>query len=115
MKLTKKLAVALHRKLWNWIADETEKQQCYVQKREYPSFKRLLILNKCWCCEYTQGDCEKCPIIWHVKKKFLGRCQCASAEYGEWGDAVDAGDWREAARLARIIAELPERENEEEG
>lgn len=27
MKLTKKLAVALHRRLWNWIADEKERQQ----------------------------------------------------------------------------------------
>lgn len=109
MKLTKKLAVALHRRLWHWIADETEKQQRVVEKQEYPLFKRRLILNRCWCCEYARSDCEKCPIIWHIKKD---KCQCELAQYAEWADAVDAKDWREAARLARIIADLPERKED---
>ena len=113
MKLTKKLAVALHRRFWNWMANETEKRQRIVQKREYPLFKRRYILSRCWCCEYTQGDCKKCPIVWHIKKKFLGKCQCESAEYDEWQDARNARDWREAARIARVIAQLPETEENE--
>ena len=30
MKLTKSEAVQEHRKMWNWIADETEKQERIV-------------------------------------------------------------------------------------
>lgn len=107
MKITKKLAVALHRKLWNWIADETERQHCRVEKEEYPLFKRLLILNKCWCCEYAQGNCEECPIVWHIRNKFLGGSPCELAEFRDWENAMY---WCESARLARVIAELPERD-----
>ena len=34
MKLTKSKAVRLHRKVWNWIADETEKQERIVLEDE---------------------------------------------------------------------------------
>ncbi len=113
MKLTKTLTVALHRKLWSWIADETEKQQRCVQKWEYPLFRRRHIISDCWCCKFTQFDCEICPIKWHVKKKMKKKTLCQLAEYGAWRSAVNAGNWCEAARLARVIAKLPERKNED--
>ena len=123
MKLTKKLAVALHRRLWNWIADETVKQQRKVQKFEYPPFKHFKILSNCWCCEYARTArkndivkkgremlktpiCEYCPINW-------GDYSCTDNErskYVEWNFAVT---WQEAAHWARVIAELPEREEVE--
>lgn len=110
MKITKKLAVALHRKLWNWIAEETETQQRCVQKWEYPYFLKHDIRHLCFCCEYTKMDCDKCPIKWNIKNKNAFAVPCTLAEFGEWRDAVDVGDWHEAARIARVIAELPERE-----
>lgn len=117
MKLTKKLAVALHRRLWNWIADETERQQRKVQKIEYPPFKHFKIHNDCWCCKYARtarkndivkkaqikiSICPYCPINW-------GSYHCLRSEYGEWDFAAT---WQEAAHCARIIAELPERNEE---
>lgn len=129
MKLTKKLAVALHRRLWNWIADETERQQRIVRKSEYPLFQRLAIKHDCWCCEYAKtarkndifkkaGDdnnkkkdmlssifiCAYCPI------KMRNQCGHGS-EYSQWFNATT---WQKAAHWARIIAQLPEREEETE-
>ena len=40
MTLTKELAIKLHRKLWRWIADETERRKEVVEKYDYPLFKR---------------------------------------------------------------------------
>lgn len=34
--MTRKEAIENHRKMWNWIADETVKQQRKVLKSEYP-------------------------------------------------------------------------------
>lgn len=107
MKLTKKLAVALHRRLWSWVADETERQQRIVRKSEYPLFKHLEVESNCWCCEYADSECIShcsnfCPIKWSN-----GSCD---GEYRKWGRAKT---WQEAAHWARVIAELPERENVE--
>ena len=35
MRLTREQAIAEHRKMWNWIADETEKLKRRVGEREY--------------------------------------------------------------------------------
>ena len=35
MGLTKSEAIANHRKMWNWIADETMKRKCKVEKWDY--------------------------------------------------------------------------------
>lgn len=110
MKLTKTLTVALHRKLWHWIADETERQKRCVEKKEYPLFHRFIIDCDCWCCEYTPFDCNICPIQWRIDDDSLGQVKCILSEFGDWSYAVNIGDWREAARIARIIAELPERD-----
>lgn len=110
MKLTKKLAVALHRRLWNWIADETERQQRKVGKVEYPLFKHRIINAGCFCCEFVivenHETCDYCPIMW----KF-GSCQFGGerSEYRKW---LNAKTWQEAAHWARIIAQLPERNEE---
>lgn len=120
MKLTKKMAVALHRRLWNWIADETERQQRKVAKGEYPLLKHAGLENDCWCCEYARTArkndivkkgreilklpiCVYCPINW-------GGYSCSDNEYDEWYFSYT---WQEAAHWARVIAELPEREKVE--
>lgn len=107
MKLTKKLAVALHRRLWNWLAAETKRQQRKVGKWEYPLFKHLGIESDCWCCEYIASkspygefECLECPLDW-------GEAICALGAFSEWENAET---WQEAAHWARVIAELPERE-----
>lgn len=111
MKLTKEEAIRKHRELWNWIADETERRQDFVSKEEYyyehPEVTRPLML--CFCCQYVGersdhivSDClALCPIKWKGE-----HCECSGSEYHEW---CSAEDWLEAAKYARIIANLPER------
>ena len=111
MKLTREEAIRKHRELWNWIADETERQQDFVSKEEYyyehPEVTQPL--NLCFCCQYVDersdynaSDClALCPIKWKS-----GHCENFGTEYREWRHAED---WLEAAKYARIIANLPER------
>lgn len=111
MKLTREEAIQKHRELWNWIADETERRQDFVSKEEYyyehPESIRPLSL--CFCCQYVAersdyilSDClALCPIKWET-----GCCENSRGEYREWRRAED---WLEAAKYARIIANLPER------
>lgn len=119
MTLTKKLAIKLHRKLWNWIADETIRQKRKVRKSEYPLFaKYIYIDHDCWCCYYARKeerrlecdwgsiDCFYCPLQWKH-----GTCIADSSEFFKWDKAKT---WQEAAHWARIIAELPERDERKE-
>ena len=68
IKLTKQQAIEGHRKMWNWIADEIERQkseccipllkQCYCYKN------KLTLIEDCFCCEYNNHyiKCQKCPL-----------------------------------------------------
>lgn len=113
MTLTKQLAIKLHRKLWRWIADETERRKEIVKKSDYPLFERKIIRWNCWCCEYAKEECKNCPIEWAKKEHNdhlgLEMIRCTDGEYRKWYKATERGDWKEAAHWARVIAELPER------
>ena len=104
MKLTRELAIKLHRKLWMWVATETERQHRIVTSAEYPLFKRKKIYRNCWLCEFSlkYGHsavvCNNCPIKW-------GEDRCNMGEYRNWYNETK---WKKSARLARIIANLPE-------
>lgn len=107
MNLTREQAIAEHRKMWNWIADMTEKLKHRVEKGEY--FSEMEINNVphlgCYCCEFEHHNpncCnEYCIIDWGYGKS------CTDSYYRKWSST---NDWQEAARLSRIIANLPERE-----
>ena len=112
MKLTFDEAIANHRKMWNWIADETEKRKESVTKEEY--FEKNEILDdvecNCYCCEYgTQKTgisggfvkCKVCPIDWKFEN-----CECRNPSYNKWKHSYE---WESSAKYARQIANLPER------
>ena len=119
-KLTKQEAIANHRKMWRWIAKETEKQRRIVGKGEYFKSIRIKLFDvynvpscQCYCCEYdTQyyDTCEFCPMDWGSEvmaymcnhKKYDGD---RNGLFAQWSDTTS---WQEAARLARAIAELDE-------
>ena len=123
-ELTKQEAIANHRKMWWWIAEETEKRQGKVEKSEY--FRHIGIdpwdadvpNSQCYCCEYCKQyhtTCEFCPIDWDSETESF---MCLDKEYcydrqGLFAKWYDTYDWQEAARLTRAIAELPERKFEE--
>ena len=112
--MTKQEAIAAHRKMWRWIADETERRKYAVKKSEYFDAMGIPEENRpsdnCYCCEYVMNhnrtDCDLCPIEWPGRHCFGGR-----GLYKKWVDASDNDNWAEAAALALVIAELPERED----
>lgn len=130
-QLTKDEAVKLHRKMWRWIAEETEKQGRKVLKMEY--FKSMEVdendipFEECYCCEFvsqlrehTSRCCESCPLDWGTGYGYMTGYKesgCTYVIYAElkhvdgyfcrWADAKAP---EKAAKLARIIAELPEKE-----
>ena len=128
MKLTREQAIAEHRKMWNWIAEETEKRKEIVRKREYMAifFTFDEVFSHCFCCDYAANEyenkcsvffksyCDYCPIDWDSKAKEL---MCCNKEYVDddrglfrlWDDIYADDDYEIAAKLARQIAEMPER------
>lgn len=125
MNLTKQEAIENHRKMWNWIADETFKRRLAVSKVNYfeenKTEENLIPHLDCYCCEYScrydcdgeeELNCENCLFTWGTEKdrnSFF--CEGERALYHEWKRALMRGDYDCAACLARQIAELPEKED----
>ncbi len=111
-RLTKSEAISNHRKMWNWIADETLKQKRKVDKIDYFERHRVEVpCNECYCCEYGYGDdnCPDCPIEWGGE---YGTCNDRVEEFdnkGLYALWYNEFDYSRAAELAKQIAELPER------
>lgn len=66
-------AVKKHRELWDWLSKHPGKR-----KNDYAPAHG--IVNNCFFCEYTKGDClgpvcKRCPGIWPqpVKGEIWGR------------------------------------------
>ena len=112
MKLTREQAIENHRKMWNWIADETLRWKRVVMKEKYfvanniPDSIRPVC--DCYCCEYGainfRRNCSVCPIQWKHRL-------CYVSEYDNWRKACYAENYKKAANLARTIANLPENEH----
>lgn len=115
MQLTREQAIAEHRKMWNWIADQIETLKftldIYGYKKEYCSINGCYwISNWCFLCEYTNNDCNLCPLEWG--KSIPYQCEGEIGDQcnqGLWWKCLKAETWQEQAALARQIANLPER------
>ena len=103
------------RKMWNWIADETEKQEKIIDKDEYlqrrfQGYKNGDIYSDCFLCEYDdrceKSGCESCPIDWG--SKYENSCDETGTAFCDW---MRTDFWQEAAKCARKIANLPEIKN----
>lgn len=114
--LTKEKAVQLHRELWHKIAEILERNNeghKHIEELKEKALRELgyttcsVPFNMCWCCEYTELqmlDCDKCPVEWGDNY-----CSANNGEYYLFQIALNGSD-KEAATIARKIAELPERE-----
>lgn len=110
--MTREEAIANHRKLWNWLADETERRRSVVGPSAYfnaigvPEGDRPFLYD--YCCGYDNivgnGNCNSCPIEWPT-----GKCWYKNGLHTQWSHTGGdwGGDWRKAAELARRIANLP--------
>ena len=120
MELTREQAITEHRKMWRWIAEQYENgkdidpyqlKKIYLLKNGYDN--PFLIRFYCFLCEYAKklGGCDNCPLIWDT----IGDCMGTSDEHrGLYGQLMDCylnpGDMKKCAKLARQIAELPEKQ-----
>ena len=121
VKTDKDFVIAEHRKMWNAIADYSEKCGRCLDKYEYLAFycKDLVVMltNGCFLCTYglhNRGDksmCERCLLRWHNKSgsDFLGGPSCCNYSddlYSLLCLARDEGDVPKYASYARMIANL---------
>lgn len=120
MELTREQAIAEHRKMWNWIADEIEKENHVFDIEELKDlylgvFKKMSIcpIERCFLCEYSMEQlnktgngvtCDHCPVIKADGYGCLG---------GLHYEVCRSYTWQEQAKLARQIANLPERKTGE--
>ena len=117
--------------MWNWIADQTEQRQTIVGKTEFftehgiPLYiKGGPVVCECFCCQFAfeekqrgighESRCIYCPLTWvdgqpdrTAKDKGWG-CIDKSSPFTAWG-RLKPTEWKEAARIARVIANLPEK------
>lgn len=123
LELVLENAVSSHREMWEWIANKTEELQRVVTKEEYfvrhPRIPRPLF--NCYPCDFVYKvmlrdrsgmKCKYCPFDWGSRTR-TGTINCESwhSPYKHWSDIVLVqGPWEEAAKYARMIAELPLKE-----
>ena len=137
-KLSREDAICLHRKMWNWIADENEKGNdvektdfIFLEADEFVDdyWGNIEIDCYCFCCEYAKqkadenGEeydyrCKYCPLEWENANKDLLFMCCDNEEEDDYGGLYNR--WRrknislkEKAKIARRIANLPERKDSE--
>ena len=121
MRLTREEAIAEFRKMWNWIADETEKRQAFVDTQTYFRENYLeMVDSACYCCEYgyqlaiddvVEKKCDVCPINFGDHREGIWESPCAreGSPFNGWIVSSWLKAWKSAAKCARQIANLPER------
>ena len=135
MELTKKQAVENHRKMWNWIADQLERddntKDVIDLKEAYCKENNYSLIHDCFCCEYAKSayreydknNCLYCPILWgsenHSNNLISHYCEpkgSLNSNMLSWYKAYklsSARQYKEASEIARQIANLPERPDDE--
>lgn len=115
MSITYQQAVTEHRKMWNWIAEQTELYQTCFSKNNYMELtENTNVISNCFLCQYamrqwqeetwsTQNYCDYCIGIWSENPEK----NCSVTTYGAWYQAYRKNDWELAAKYARLIANLP--------
>lgn len=125
MKLTKEEAIKKHRRLWNYIADETLKQaRCVTIAEAFEHFGwSYTICRRSWCCEYDyehDNNCTHCPIDWRMYEEDDALCDKIWRQNSNtphrglllmWESCVRLDYCTLAYKYAKIIAELPERKD----
>lgn len=119
-----------HREMWKWIADESLKLKRKVGKSEYFDVMGILYEpeNRCYLCEYDlhhgKSMCDACLVDWKHRgdvhsyewDSICHRDMCMHKYdydymniYARWYHVNY--DYKEAAKLAYIIANLPIRKD----
>lgn len=113
VKTDKDFVIAEHRKMWNAIADYSERCGRCLDKYEYLAFYckdlAVMLTNGCFLCTYAlhnrcnKSMCERCLLQWHSESC----CSYYDSLYRLLCLARDERDAIKYACCARIIANLP--------
>lgn len=126
MQLTREQAIAEHRKMWNCISEKIEKSESVqgIEKLKDEYLGELIRkeylyeypVNGCFLFDYAYREnqenmlnakfCIFCPVETESVKNRNVSCLA-----GLYVMIKRADTWQEQAKLARQIANLPEREN----
>lgn len=126
-ELTLETAKKLHEELWTWLAENP-----VAYKTDWPKYEAVedeydVCWNDCFMCEYTarkrekdeanyEPKCEWCPIDWTDRGEYEHTSCPDGGLYSQWIEALDdTHDTYKTARIARIIANLPLKEEYENG
>lgn len=92
----------LHREMWNWLAENPEmgKEDWFVRKKYTADMRPA---NDCFACDECERDCDKCPL----DRRVIG---CGGGLFNIW---LNTPDMHTKSRLAKVIAILPWRRNDE--
>ena len=136
MKLTKKRAIEEHRKMWNWIAEQYENEtdillelhdidrlKDYYIRLHFNKLSDLKITINCFCCMYDDqyySDCSHCPL--ECSSHYSMACIEMNGEAGLY-ETMDILTHKKSSKealefcgkIARKIANLPERKINERG
>lgn len=126
--MTKSEAIENHRKMWNWIADQYEDEHgIHLMTDEMKNLyikdnlgNNATVFNECFLCDYAFKEscsmssyCRYCPLEWPDKKEYDGFfCETKSNNRANWVQCLNFSykeQFKDAARIARAIANLPEK------
>lgn len=122
VKTDKDFVIAEHRKMWNAIADYSEKCGRCLNKYDYLDFYCedlvVMLTNGCFLCTYglhnrgNKSMCERCLLRWHNKSgsDFPGGTLCCNSSNSLYDLLCLAKGERNALKYAcyaRMIANLP--------
>lgn len=133
MELSREQAINEHRKMWSWIAENVEKlkPKCIEEiKCEYLQIHDLDfkdVYHLCFLCEYARHEmkkyisvsdlkviCEFCPIEWDSDRCYRSNTLFNNTIYNKIDNSIALKIYSKASYYARLIAELPEKENKNE-
>ncbi len=93
---------ALHRELWNWLAQNPGKEKGDWPRWEWNGSDIPFVSEDCFACGLVTMDCIICPICDYDPDKD----ECLNGLFGKWHKETG----KERAALAKQIANLPWKE-----
>ena len=100
-----------HKALWNWLAENPDKNKEDWPEWEENGGERPRILCGCFACEsVARKGCDsgsRCPLEWPIHNN-MGFTSCIyGGLFEQWGDAIISSPAQLRSDLARQIANLP--------
>ena len=108
-----------HRIMWNWLADNPDKgkQDWPGWKMDYSDLFSVGAENFCFLCGYISNtpeeECFNCPLDWGVTKTCINTDTEPVSYFGLYCIIMPEHK-KERSKYARIIANLPEKDDRKE-